>query len=179
MHKYLVEFIGTFFLVATIGFVAVAPGSAGAMAPLAIGILLTAIVYAGGPVSDAHYNPAVTIAMLIRGRSPLADVLPYIAAQLFAAVGASFLVLFVKGHPEVTAMTLDLNRALVAEIMFTFALVWVILQVATTKASEGNSYFGIAIGSIVAGGVYAVGGVSGGVFNPAVAVAVSIMGLAS
>src|SRR5215475_7895096 len=98
MKKYLVEFIGTFFLVFTIGMTVIDPG-AGALAPLAIGSALMIMVYAGGHVSGGHYNPAVTIAVWLRGRCPTGDVGPYIGAQVAAAVVAAFAVLALKGDP--------------------------------------------------------------------------------
>ena len=68
-------------------------------------------------------------------------------------------------------------RAVLAELLFTFALCYVVLNVATAKATEGNSYFGLAIGFTVVVGAFAVGGISGGAFNPAVAVGITVMGL--
>src|SRR5690349_7005268 len=98
--KYLVEFIGTFFLVATVGFTVIEPGSAGALAPLAIGSALMVMVYAGGHISGGHYNPAVTLAVCLRGKCPACDVIFYWIAQLLGAAAASSAVLFIKNHPE-------------------------------------------------------------------------------
>ncbi|HZL93723.1 MAG TPA: aquaporin [Vicinamibacterales bacterium] len=178
MAKYLTEFIGTFFLVSTIGYTVIAPG-AGDMAPLAIGSALMVMIFAGGHVSGAHYNPAVTLAVFLRGRCPAADVVPYWIAQIAGAALASMIVLFMKGNPAVPAMELDVTRALVAEFLYTFALCYVVLNVATAKATSGNSAYGLAIGFTVLTGAYAVGGISGGAFNPAVAVGVTMMGLQS
>jgi aquaporin Z len=177
-NKYLVEFIGTFFLVATIGFTTIKPGDAGALAPLAIGSALMVMVYAGGHVSGAHYNPAVTLAVYLRGKCPIADVVPYMAMQIIGAVAASFCVMFIKGHPPMTPATID-NVAIVllAEFVFTFALCYVVLNVATAEGTAGNSFYGLAIGFTVLAGAFAVGPVSGGVFNPAVAVGIAIMGI--
>lgn len=179
MKKPLVELIGTFFLVFTIGMTVVPGGDAVAMAPVAIGLVLAAMIYAGGHISGAHYNPAITIAILIRGACPARDVLPYILAQVAGAALASFVVMYLTGDTDITAGSLDLLPALVAEFLFTFALAFVILNVATAKANEGNSFYGLAIGGIVLAGAYAVGPVSGAAFNPAVALGVCIMGLAS
>lgn len=178
MNKYLVEFIGTFFLVLTIGLVVLEPG-AGAMAPIAIGSVLMVMVYAGGHVSGAHYNPAVTLAVWMRGRCPMEDVLPYVVAQLLGSAAAAAVVLFMKSNPPVQAANPDILRALLAEFLFTFALCFVILNVATAKKTSGNSYFGLAIGFTVLAGAYAVGAVSGGAFNPAVAVGITVLGLSS
>jgi len=178
MAKYLTEFIGTFFLVATIGFTVVAPG-ADHMAPLAIGAALMVMIYAGGHVSGGHYNPAVTLAVYLRGRCPAADIIPYWIAQITGAALAAIIVLFMKGNPVVTPMVLDVPRALVAEFLYTFALCYVVLNIATAKGTSGNSAYGLAIGFTVLTGAYAVGGISGGAFNPAVAVGVTVMGLQS
>ncbi len=176
--KYLVEFIGTFFLVATIGFTVLAPG-AGDMAPLAIGATLMVMIFAGGYVSGAHYNPAVTLAVLLRGRCPAIDVPGYMISQVLGAAAAAAIVLFMKGNPPVVAMQPDVTRALVAEFLYTFALCYVVLNVATAKGTSGNPTYGLAIGFTVLAGAYSVGGISGGAFNPAVAIGISSMGLAA
>ena len=176
MPKYLVEFIGTFFLVATVGFAVIDPG-AGNLAPLAIGSVLMVMIYAGGHVSGGHYNPAVTLAVWMRGRCDTKDVAPYMVAQVVGGLLAAFLVLFMKGDAKATASDPDVVRAVIAELLYTFALCFVVLNVATAKATEGNSYFGLAIGFTVLVGAFAVGGVSGGAFNPAVAVGITVMGL--
>jgi aquaporin Z len=184
MKKYLVEFISTFFLVFTIGMTVIAPG-AGNFAPLAIGAVLTALIYAGGHISGAHYNPAVTLGVWLRGKCPAADVVPYVAVQLGGALLASFAVkalktgLVTKAAALGGAMTPEVLPALLAEFVFTFALVWVILHVATAKDTSGNSFYGAAIGFTVLAGAFAVGGVSGGAFNPAVAFGLCLMGVIS
>ena len=177
MTKYLVEFIGTLFLVATIGFTVLKPGDAGNLAPLAIGSALMVMVFAGGHISGAHYNPAVTLAVFLRGKCPAADVVPYMVAQVLGAAVAAAVVLFVKGNPSVEAANPDIPRALVAEFLYTFALCYVVLNVATAKGTSGNSFYGLAIGFTVLIGAYSVGSVSGGAFNPAVAVGITILGL--
>jgi aquaporin Z len=179
MPRYAQELIGTFFLVLTIGCTGIAAGP-GVIAPLAIGAILMVMIYAGGHISGAHYNPAVTLGVYLRGRCPLADVIPYMAAQIFGAVVAASAVLFFKsGASSSPFMAHSTPAALAAEFVFTFALVYVVLNVATAKATQGNSYFGLAIGFTVLTGAFAVGNVSGGAFNPAVAVGAVVMGLAS
>ena len=175
MKKYLVEFIGTFFLVLAVGMNVVEPGSA--LPPLAIGLTLMIMVYAGGHVSGGHYNPAVTLAVWLRGRCAQADVLPYMASQVVGSVIASLIVLYVKGDPSVPTQDVELVPALIAELVGTFALTYVVLNVATAKATAGNSFYGLAIGLTVTAMAFAFGGVSGGVFNPAVAVGVTVMKL--
>ena len=176
MAKYLVELIGTFFLVTTIGMTVIDPG-AGNLAPLAIGSALMVMIFAGGHISGAHYNPAVTLAVCMRGKCAVSDVPGYVVAQIGGAVLAALVVSFLKGSPSVTAAEIDETKALIAELLFTFALVYVILNVATAKATSGNSFYGFAIGFTVLAGAFAVGGVSGGAFNPAVAVGATVMGL--
>src|SRR5262245_21641160 len=176
MNKYLTEFIGTFFLVLTIG-CTVIPGAPGVIAPLAIGAALMVMIYAGGHVSGGHYNPAVTLGVWIRGRCATADVVPYWVVQLLGAIVAAFTTTFLVGSRSAPPFTPDVSRALVAEFVFTFALVYVVLNSATAKATSGNSFYGLAIGFTVLAGAFAVGPVSGGAFNPAVAVGVAAMGL--
>jgi aquaporin Z len=176
MHKYIVEFIGTFFLVFTIGMTVIKP-DIGPFAPIAIGTALMVMVYAGGHISGGAYNPAVTVALWYRGRVSKADVTPYIAAQVLAAIVASVVALYLKGNPDVPAADIKVAPALVAEFLGTFALCWVVSNTATAKATMGNSNYGLAIGFTVMAMAYAVGGISGGAFNPAVAVGITIMHL--
>jgi len=175
MNKYLTELIGTFFLVLTIGCTVIA-GGAHVVPPLAIGAALMVMVFAGGHVSGAHYNPAVTLGVWMRGKLPTTDVAPYWIAQLVGAFAASFAVKFLVGAGD-SPMVPRVGPALLAELLFTFALVYVVLNVATAKATSGNSFYGLAIGMTVMAGAFAVGGVSGGAFNPAVAIGLSTMGL--
>jgi aquaporin Z len=180
MRRYVTEFIGTFGLVFTVG-CAVMSGSA--VAPLAIGAVLMVLVYAGGHISGAHYNPAVTLGVFLRGKLPARDVLPYWASQLAAAFVAAWLARYVVNPAKVSALSLAgghaMLAALLAEFIFTFALVYVVLNVATSKDQPDNHFFGLAIGFTVAAGAFAVGGVSGGAFNPAVAFGATLMGLLS
>ena len=176
MKKYLVEFIGTFFLVLTVGMCVIDP-SAGNLAPLAIGSALMIMVYAGGHVSGGHYNPAVTLAVWLRGRCPAADVPAYWISQILGALAASGVVLFLKGDSVATPGELKIAPALLAELAGTFALAYVVLNVATAKATSGNSFYGLAIGFTVTTMAFALGGVSGGAFNPAVATGITVMHL--
>ena len=185
MMRYLVEFIGTFFLVATIGFAV--RGNAGPMAPVAIGSALMVMIFAGGHISGGHYNPAVTLAVYLRGKCPVSDVIPYMAAQVLAALLAAIIVLIVvpgvappaNPPPEAPVLTATkIINMLIVEFLYTFALCYVVLNVATAKATAGNSFYGLAIGFTVLAGAYSVGPISGGAFNPAVAVGITIMKLA-
>lgn len=175
MNKYVTELIGTFFLVLTIG-CTVVPGAAGVIPPLAIGAALMVMIFAGGHISGAHYNPAVTLAVFIRGKCDAKDVVPYMIAQVGGAALAALAVGFL--YPPGTLNPIgDVPRALLAEFLFTFALAYVVLNVATAKGTSGNSFYGLAIGMTVMVGAFSVGGISGGAFNPAVAVGVAIMKL--
>lgn len=167
MSRYLTEAIGTFFLVFTIGLTVLAGTP---FAPLAIGSALMVMVYMGGHISGAHYNPAVSIAILIRGKMEASDLLPYIVAQVVGAVLASLAVYVITGSTFAPAPGADVGlvAVLLSEALFTFALTIVILNVATADATAGNSYYGLAIGFTLMVGAFAVGGVSGGALNPAV-----------
>jgi aquaporin Z len=179
MKKYLVEFIGTFFLVLTIGMTVINPGGMGNLAALAIGSALMIMVYAGGHVSGAHYNPAVTLAVWLRGRCALVDVPGYWISQIAGAFAAASLVMYLKGYPsDSPPQELNVLHALLAELVGTFALAYVVLNVATAKATSGNSFYGLAIGFTVMVMAFALGGISGGAFNPAVAVGITVMHLA-
>ena len=154
------SFIGTFFLVLTIGLTG---------DPIAIGTMLMVMVYMGGHISGAHYNPAVSIAMIIRGLLSVKEAIKYIFSQLGGALLASYLVSFLTGDiMKVAAGEYSVSQILVVEAIFTFALVLVILNVATNSKTEGNSYYGLAIGFTIMAAAYAGGGISGGVYNPAV-----------
>lgn len=166
---YPTELLGTYFLVLTIGLTVVA---ASPFAPLAIGSALMIMVYMGGHVSGAHYNPAVTLAVWMRGKLPGREVLPYWVAQLLGAVLAALTVRAVTGHTFAPApgAGVGVGSALLVEAVFTFALAIVVLNAATARQTEGNSFYGLAIGFTVVVAAFAGGGVSGGAFNPAVGV---------
>lgn len=175
MKKYIVEFIGTFFLVLTVG-LAVRSGSP--LAPLAIGASLMVMIFAGGHVSGGHFNPAVTLAVWVRGKLPFKDVVPYWIAQLLAGVVAALIVNQLVGR-SLTPADHVAAHSLTVEFLFTFALAWVVLNTATSKGTLDNSFYGLAIGFTVLAGAVAAGGISGGAFNPAVGVGVFLMGMES
>lgn len=178
--KYAVELIGTFFLVFTVG-AAVRSGSQ--FAPLAIGAVLMVMIYAGGHLSGGHYNPAVTLAVLVRHRIGVRDAVRYWAAQLVAGLLAALVVRYVVDPARtVTTSTLTLTghtlgAAFAVELLFTFALCYVMLNVATSKSHPDNSFYGLAIGFTVVAGAFAVGAISGGAFNPAVTLGAAVMGV--
>ena len=179
MNKYLTELIGTFFLVLTVGCTGVG-GGINVIPPLAIGAALMVMVYAGGHISGAHYNPAVTVGILIRGKLQPADVVPYWIAQFAGAAVAALMVSKIfRAGIAVTPIALHTGPALLAEFLFTFALVYVVLNAATAEGTSGNSFYGLAIGMTVMTGAFAVGDISGGAFNPAVALGICILGISS
>ncbi len=206
MHRYITEFIGTFFLVLVIGLSVIgtqpvkpkAPEASAAVmvtpvkempaipspmtpvVPLAIGAILMVMIFMGGHISGAHFNPAVTLAVFLRGKLPAKDVIPYWIAQFAAGVVAALLAKYVimgDGiHGEPVAAE-KIVAALVVEFVFTFALALVVLNVATAPGTSGNSFYGLAIGFTVVAGAIAGGGISGGAFNPAVGVGITLMGV--
>ena len=178
MRKYITEFIGTFFLVFTIGMTVI--GGKGDFAPLAIGAALMVMVFAGGHISGAHYNPAVTLAVLIRGKIQMADAIPYWISQVLGACAAAGVVTFMMGDqmPAVPHDMVSASKGLVAEFLGTFALAFVVLNVATAKGSVGNSFYGLSIGFTVLAMAYATGAFSAA-FNPAVAIGAGLMKMGS
>ncbi len=136
------------------------------------------MVYAGGHISGGHYNPAVTLAASVRGRHPWTELVPYWIAQIVGAFLAAGAAMYLTGGVTNSATPpIDIFKALLAEFLFSFALAYVVLNVATAKATSGNSFYGLAIGFTVLTGAFAVGSISGGAFNPAVAIGASVMGL--
>ena len=174
-RKLVVEFIGMFIFMFTVG-MATNKAGAGALAPLAIGGVLMVMVFAGGHVSGGHFNPAVSTAVLVRGRMTSQEWVAYATTQVVAAALAGLVVRWVGGK-EAAAPVASSGKMLVAEFLFTFALAWVVLHVATARGTDGNSFYGLAIGFTVVAGAYAVGGISGGAFNPAIAVGAMVTGL--
>ena len=171
MRKLVTEFIGTFFLVFTIGG-AVASGSP--ITPLAIGTALMVMVFAGGHISGAHYNPAVSLAVWIRGRMTASEMIQYWIVQLIGGLLGALASHTVTGSDAATAMApaenIIIALPLVGELLGTFALAYVVLNVATSKDNAGNSFYGLAIGFTVMAMAVAIGGISGGAFNPAVGI---------
>ncbi|MDH5284694.1 MAG: aquaporin [Gemmatimonadota bacterium] len=174
MRNYLTEFIGAFFLCLTIGMTVV---NGTPMAPLAIGCSLMIMVYMGGHISGGHYNPAVSLAAVMRGALPAAQLVPYWVSQLLGAVVAGAVTQVIMGATAAPAPAASASTvaALLNEVLFTFALCLVVLNVATSKKTSGNSYYGLAIGFTVVVGAFAGGGVSGGAYNPAVGLGLNLV----
>ncbi|MDR1788913.1 MAG: aquaporin [Opitutaceae bacterium] len=171
MKKYIVEFIGSFFLVLTVC-TAGALGTAASL--LAVGAALMVMVYAGGHVSGGHYNPAVTLGVYLRGGFKKEDVLPYWAAQFAGALAAVVAVCILKERNvfDITGGGIHWLPVIFGDFLGTFALVWVVLNVATAKGTAGNSFYGLAIGFTV----FVCAVAFGGAFNPAVAFGLFLKG---
>ena len=179
LRKYLVEFIGTFFLVFTVGS-AVLLGGEGVIAPISIGFALMVMVYAGGHISGGHYNPAVSLAAAVRGALNWFQLVPYWFSQILGAYAAVLTVTHFTTLPTFQNCPFTLGQLITGEFLFTFALCYVVLLVATSKKTEGNSYYGLAIGSVVTVGAFAVGGIlCFGAFNPAVAFGLGVINITS
>ncbi|MGE5519157.1 MAG: MIP/aquaporin family protein [Candidatus Dadabacteria bacterium] len=161
MKKYSVEFIGTFFL------------TAGAILGQGVGaaLALMIMVYAGGHISGGHYNPAVTLSMYIRRKIDSKNMIGYFIAQLIGATLVTLIIYNIfdlKGLTGDCSLDRDTLKIGLAELFGTFALCFVVLNVATAKGTAGNSFYGLAIGGTVLAMATAFGRFSGGVFNPAV-----------
>jgi aquaporin Z len=167
MRAYLTEFIGTYFLVLTVGLTVIGGTP---FAPLAIGGSLMIMVFMGGHVSGGHYNPAVSLSCAMRGKLTWSEVPPYLAAQLAGALGAALTVRALLGQTFTLAPAEGFSapRAIAVEALYTFALCLVVLNVATIQKTKGNSFYGLAIGFTIVVAAFAGGPLSGGAFNPAV-----------
>jgi aquaporin Z len=175
-RKLAVEFIGMFLFVFTVGMATESANKSGAiLAPIAIGSVLMVLVFAGGHVSGGHYNPAVSTAVFLRGKIKANEYGAYVITQFVAAVLAGLLVNAIGGK-QTAGVTAAAGKMLVVEFLFTFALAYVVLNVATAKGTEGNSFYGLAIGFVVVVGAISVGWISGGAFNPAIALGATVFG---
>ena len=172
MGKYLTEFIGTFFLVLTISLCVITEQP---LAPLAIGGTLMVMVFMGGHISGAHYNPAVSLAAYLRGSLSGKELFPYMVFQILGGIVASILGNFIADGsvPIAPGDNVSLTAAILVEFLFTFALALTVLNVATARGTKNNSFYGLAIGFMVMCGAFAGGGISGGAFNPAVGIGLS------
>lgn len=183
MKTYIIEFIGTFFLVLVIGLASNSSISEmNVSPPLAIGSILMIMVYMGGPISGAHYNPAVTLAVWMRKKIETKDAAMYVIVQIAGATAASIFYYLVihstfapAPNPAYNIEGIRILKPIMVEAVFTFALASVVLNVATSKKSAGNSYFGLAIGFTVLAAAYAGGPISGGAFNPSVSIGPSLV----
>lgn len=175
MEKYLTEFVGTLIFVATISLAVITES---AMAPLAIGGILMVMIYMGGHISGGHYNPAVSLGLMMRGALPASELVPYWAAQILGGIVGALLGNFIGGGsvPIAPGDGVNVAQAMISEILFTFALALVVMNVATVNKDgvSGNSYYGLAIGFVIVCAAFAAGGISGGAWNPAVGTGLSV-----
>jgi len=173
MKKYIVEFLGTFFLVLTICMSVI--GGLGNWTPLATGVMLMVMVYAGSHISGAHFNPAISVAIYLRGKLALGELPPYIFAQgvggVVAALTSGYLLRSAGMSPAVPIAP-NAGPTLLAEFLGAFVWCYVFLHVSTAKGTMSNAFYGIAVGGALMASVYAFGMISGGVFNPAIAAGV-------
>merc|ERR1719281_696612 len=174
MPKYLSEFIGTFMLVFTVG-CNVLTGSP-VWAATSIACVLMVSVYALAGVSGANFNPAVSVALGLSNKLPWTEVGMYCAVQIVAGIvaGLSYGALFFKVFNLEPQADFGWWEAMLAEVLYTFMLCFVVLNVATARKNEGNQFYGLAIGFVIIAGGYAAGGISGGAFNPAVALGIDV-----
>ena len=182
VSKLLVEFIGTFFLVLVIGMTAFDPLLPTGLGPVAVAAVLASLIFATGHVSGAHFNPVVTLAFTIRGSTPRCETGPFMLVQIAGAILAGLVTIWtVPPLPDgatIEPLDLQIVPTMVFETLFTFALVFVILNVASAKPLAGNQFHGLAVGLVVLAGAYVAGPVSGAAFNPAVTFALGTMGIA-
>jgi len=167
MNKYITELIGTMFLVMG----AALAGAIGASLSLMV------MIYAGGHISGAHYNPAVTLSVWMRGKIEIKDAVMYWIFQFAGALIAALLIVYVfgiEGGANCVIPDDGGTKAIIAELLGTFALAYVVLNVATAKGTSGNSFYGLAIAGTVLAMAFTLGKFSGGAFNPAVAVGLCI-----
>jgi aquaporin Z len=170
MKKYSIEFLGTFFLLLI---------SALADNPIAIGVGLAVLCYIGGHISGAHYNPAVSIAMVIRGEINKVECGKFILSQVLGAVFASFVYFLITNNVfEIQPSSeTTLSQFLIAEFIFTFLLVITILFVGTHPKLKGNQFYGAVIGLSVMTSQYSIGEISSSVLNPAISIGPALFNL--
>jgi len=162
-RQLIVEFIGTFFLLLVVGLTA---------NPVAVGFALAALVYLGAAISGGHYNPAVTVAVYLGKGIPGKRIWGYFVAQFLGAAAAALTYLAIKGDFLIIepGQGVSSATAILIEALFTFLLTMTVLQVAVSKRTTGNQYFGLAIGLSLLVGAVAGGAISGGAFNPAIGI---------
>lgn len=173
-QRCLSEFLGTYLLVFTVG-CNVLSGSP-VWAATSIACVLMVSIYALGNVSGANFNPAVSVALGLSQKMPWRDVGVYCLAQLFAGIcgGMSYGILFSKVFNLQPGVHFGWFQAMLAEVLYTFMLCFVVLNVTTTTKNAANQFYGLAIGFVIVAGGYSAGNISGGAFNPAVAFGIDV-----
>ena len=174
MRAYIVELLGSMFLMLAVG-ISVLSVDLESVAPFVIGMTLVIMVYAGGPISGAHYNPMVSLSLAIRGALPWDKFLPYISSQILGISLSLFPISYFVVHDSQSANDFRVDQVFAAECIFSFLLAFVINLVATNKQSAGNSYFGLAIGMTVTISAFLIGGISGAAINPAITMGLLVL----
>lgn len=181
VEKYVSEFVGTFLLVLTVSCNVLAGNAAWGATSIACVLMVS--IYALGSVSGAHFNPAVTLAVTLSNKfeGGAKGAVIYMIMQLLGGTFGAVVGFTLFGKTFNLAPSPEFNgtHAAIVEILYTFMLCFVVLNVACTKASSGNQYYGLAIGFVIVAGGYAAGSVSGAAFNPAVALGVDLASVLS
>ena len=183
LGAYLAEGIGTFLFTLTIALVeinnpVVEGHNETNIAPIPIGFMLMGMVFSFGYISGGHFNPAVTTAVFLSRGISFARAVAYIICQCGAALGAGIVAMLIQGDVNIVVPDVKNNgdyirKGVFSELIFTFALTTTVLHVAYSRQKE-NFFYGFAIGMVITAGVASVGGVSGGVFNPAIATGLDV-----
>lgn len=168
MNKYITEFLGTFFLMFAVAF----SGD-----PLAIGLTLSVSIYVGGHISGGHFNPAVSLALLLRKQMRPADFFPYVAAQLLGASFGALLYGIITFKTFIIEPHSSFVSSSIVEVVSMMLLSLVVLSVATAKELQGNYIYGLAIGLTYTAMLYCTREISGGIINPALGVGPWLMSL--
>ena len=182
VRKAVSEIIGTFALVfCGTGAIIIDKVTGGAVSHVGVaitfGLIVMAMIYGLGDISGAHLNPAVSIAFTLAGRLPIKELGPYIASQLTGAFLASFALRLLFPTDELLGTTLPAGTALqsfVLELLLTFFLMLVIIQVATGPKEQGL-FAGLAIGSVILLEAMFAGPICGASMNPARSLAPAIV----
>jgi aquaporin Z len=179
-RKYVVEFLGTFFIVMTICMME--GGGMGQFAPIAAGGMLLALMYSSFHISGGHFNPAVSVAIYLRGKLNSGDLLPYIVSQFIGGTLAAMLAGFLlnsTGSATPSPKALEIVPSIIAELLGTLLFVYVFLNLTTIKKTSGNIYYGVTLGFTFMAVMYAFGTISGGAFNPAIGLGITMANLTS
>ncbi len=169
MKRLCMEFLGTFFFILCIAM---------SFNPIAIASMLMVWVYIGAYVSGAHYNPLVSLAMAFRGHLSCRELLCYWLAQILGGIVAFLVAMHYHGHAMLVAPAshMSLLQAFVMEVLLSFVFALIILVIGTAEKYRGNQIFGFAIGYSIPALTGVGGSISGGVFNPAIAIGAAIVG---
>lgn len=163
MKHYVIEALGTFFVVLAVSLTE---------NPIAIGFMYLSMLYLGARISGAHYNPAITQALWLRGKFPTRYILPYAASQCFGALLAIALEYHLSGSLFVPDISPEDNVFFICllEMLFTFVLCYLYLATRTVHGFKGTQLYGLILGFSLVGLAS-----MGGLFNPAIGIAALIL----